>query len=72
MPFVFPPSHMFTKMNCAACIILGVVDANLRVYGTSNLRVVDAGILPFQLTSHSMSTVYAVAQKAADIILADA
>ncbi|KAH8666906.1 alcohol oxidase [Xylariales sp. PMI_506] len=50
----------------------GVVDSKLRVYGTQNLRVVDAGILPIQLTSHLMSTVYAVAQKAADIILESA
>ncbi|KAG8424798.1 hypothetical protein J3458_001560 [Metarhizium acridum] len=49
----------------------GVVDSRLRVYGTKNLRVVDAGILPFQITSHMMSTLYAVAQKAAQLILED-
>lgn len=43
-----------------------------RVYGTKNLRVVDAGILPFQLTTHTMPALYATAQKAADIILNDA
>ncbi|KAF7317884.1 Alcohol oxidase [Mycena kentingensis (nom. inval.)] len=47
----------------------GVVDTNLAVYGTSNLRVVDASIIPFQITSHTMSMMYAVSQKAADIIL---
>lgn len=47
----------------------GVVDPQLRVYGTRGLRVVDAGILPFQITSHTMSTLYAVSQKAADLIL---
>ncbi|KAK0716385.1 glucose oxidase [Lasiosphaeris hirsuta] len=47
----------------------GVVDYRLRVYGTNNLHVVDAGILPFQLTAHMMSTLYAVAGRAADVIL---
>ncbi|KAH8109511.1 alcohol oxidase [Phellopilus nigrolimitatus] len=50
----------------------GVVNPQLKVYGTRNLRVVDAGILPFQLTSHTMSAAYAIAQKAAELILADA
>ncbi|KAG5923699.1 hypothetical protein E4U53_003532 [Claviceps sorghi] len=49
----------------------GVVDARLRVYGTKNLRIVDAGILPFQITSHMMSTMYAVAQRGAELILQD-
>ncbi|KAH8901341.1 GMC oxidoreductase [Thozetella sp. PMI_491] len=50
----------------------GVVDSSLRVYGTSNLHVVDAGILPLQLTSHLMSAVYAITSRAADLILAEA
>ncbi|KAF3912941.1 hypothetical protein ABW20_dc0104519 [Dactylellina cionopaga] len=50
----------------------GVVDKQLRVYGTKNLLVVDAGILPFQITSHTMSMLYAVASRAASLILANA
>ena len=46
----------------------GVVDSNLLVYGTSNVRVVDASILPFQIDGHLTSTLYAVAEKAADVI----
>ncbi|OJD34200.1 glucose oxidase [Diplodia corticola] len=50
----------------------GVVDPSLRVYGTANVRVVDAGVLPFQVCGHLVSTLYAVAEKAADIIKAEA
>jgi choline dehydrogenase-like flavoprotein len=48
----------------------GVVDTTLTVYGTSNVRVVDASVLPFQVCGHLASTLYAVAEKAADMIKA--
>ncbi len=46
----------------------GVVDTELKVFGTKNVRVVDASVLPFQLCGHLMSTLYAVAEKASDLI----
>lgn len=46
----------------------GVVDDNLKVYGTSNVRVVDASVLPFQVCGHLVSTLYAVAERVSDII----
>ncbi|KAK2763406.1 gmc oxidoreductase [Colletotrichum kahawae] len=50
----------------------GVVDSELMVYGTCNLRVVDAGIMPMIPGGHIQAAVYAVAEKAADIIKAAA
>jgi choline dehydrogenase len=40
-----------------------VVDTDLLVYGTSNLRVVDAGIFPLLPGSHIGAAIYAVAEK---------
>jgi choline dehydrogenase-like flavoprotein len=49
----------------------GVVDPRLRVYGTANLRVVDASIFPIIPRGNIVSTVYAVAEKGADMVLQD-
>ncbi|KAK7442996.1 hypothetical protein VKT23_015943 [Stygiomarasmius scandens] len=48
----------------------GVVDAQLKVYDTSNLRVVDASVLPLQISAHLSSVLYGIAEKGADIIKA--
>lgn len=49
----------------------GVVDSSLKVYGTSNVRVVDGSVIPMQTSGHLSSTIYAIAEKAADIIKAE-
>jgi choline dehydrogenase-like flavoprotein len=46
----------------------GVVDQELKVYGVNGLRVVDASVMPILPASHTMTTVYATAENAADII----
>lgn len=48
----------------------GVVDPELKVYGTANVRVIDASIFPLIPGTHLQATVYAVAEKGADIIKA--
>lgn len=49
----------------------GVVDSKLKVYGLSNVRVVDASVLPVQLSAHLSSSLYGIAEKAAVMIRED-
>ncbi|KAJ6085102.1 hypothetical protein N7499_004731 [Penicillium canescens] len=49
----------------------GVVDSHLRVYGSANIRVVDASIFPLVPRGNIQATVFAVAEKAADLIKQD-
>ncbi|EUC56011.1 choline dehydrogenase [Rhizoctonia solani AG-3 Rhs1AP] len=49
----------------------GVVDEKLKVYGTTNLRVVDASIIPMHIATHLQRTIYGIAEKAAEMIKED-
>ncbi|KAI1824685.1 putative GMC oxidoreductase [Xylaria intraflava] len=49
----------------------GVVDERLRVYGVKGLRVVDSSIMPLSPCANIQTTVYTVAEKAADLIKKD-
>ncbi|KAF3402143.1 Oxygen-dependent choline dehydrogenase [Talaromyces pinophilus] len=61
---------------CGSCTMRpkdkgGVVDTGSRVHGAKGLRVVDASIFPFVPLGNIQSVVYAVAEKAADLIKRD-
>ncbi|KAE9395231.1 alcohol oxidase [Gymnopus androsaceus JB14] len=47
----------------------GVVSPQLLVYGTTNLRIADASIVPMSIFPHTTLGLYGVAEKAADMIL---
>ncbi|KAA1466849.1 alcohol oxidase [Dentipellis sp. KUC8613] len=62
-----------TYHTASSCSMLprdkgGVVDPQLKVYGTANIRVVDLSIVPLLFGSHPQATTYAIAERAADII----
>lgn len=53
------------------CAMGKVVDQRLRVKGVRGLRIVDASVIPTQISGNILATVYAVAEKAADLIKED-
>lgn len=53
------------------CAMGQVVDERLRVKGVEGLRIVDASALPMQVSAAIMPTVYAAAEKGADMIKQD-
>ncbi|CAE6433202.1 unnamed protein product [Rhizoctonia solani] len=60
--------HPIGSVSLAPKQLGGVVDVNLKVYGTANVRVVDASIIPLHIGAHTQRTVYGIAEKAVKII----
>ncbi|KAJ2968144.1 hypothetical protein NUW58_g10285 [Xylaria curta] len=64
-----PNHHPIGTASMMSRELGGVVDPNFKVYGTENVRVVDASILPLQFSGHLTPTLYAVAERASEIII---
>ena len=61
--------HAGTQYHPVGTAAIGsVVDSSLQVFGVKDLRVVDAGVFPMHISGNIQATVYAIAEKAADII----
>lgn len=46
-----------------------VVDSHFKIKGLDGIRIIDASVIPLPLAAHSQACLYAIAEKAADIIL---
>ncbi|KAH7093309.1 hypothetical protein FB567DRAFT_172326 [Paraphoma chrysanthemicola] len=66
------PSFAHFSGTCSMMpeLLGGCVGSDLKVYGVQQLSVVDASIIPLIPATHLQATMYAVAEKAADIIKA--
>jgi choline dehydrogenase-like flavoprotein len=73
-PFGMAPS--FAHPSCSCPMMPkekgGCVSADLLVYGVEGLSIIDSSIMPIIPAAHLQATMYAVAEKAADIIKARA
>ena len=65
-------THSNTEYHLFGTAAMGkVVDDRLRVKGVDGLRVCDASVFPANISGNLAATVYAVAEKGADIIKED-
>jgi choline dehydrogenase len=59
--------------HCGSCKmgrdVMSVVDPQLRVYGVTGLRVIDASVMPTITASNTHSTCIMIGEKGADLIL---
>jgi choline dehydrogenase-like flavoprotein len=58
------------KHLAGTCALGKVVDGLLKVKGVQGLRIVDASVMPIQVSAHTQATVYGIAERAAELILA--
>jgi choline dehydrogenase len=64
-----PGTHPIASNSMMPRELGGVVSPQLLVYGTTNLRIADASIIPMSVFPHTTLGLYGVAEKAADMIL---
>lgn len=63
--------YMSEYHPCGSVAMGDALDSRLRVKGVKNLRVADASVFPGNVSGNIVSTVYMVAEKAADLIKDD-
>lgn len=65
-------THTNTEYHLIGTAAIGkVVDDRVRVHGVGGLRVCDASVFPGNVSGNPVATVYAVAEKCADLIKED-
>ncbi|KAF7972027.1 hypothetical protein HWV62_19243 [Athelia sp. TMB] len=64
-------AHLMGSCALARRDLGGVVGNDLRVHGTANLRVADASIIPLSVGCHIQATVFAIGERAGDLIKRD-
>jgi choline dehydrogenase len=69
----YPPRNLISYWHYAGSCTMGtdgmsVVDPELRVRGVTGLRVADASIMPAPVSANTNATVYAIAERAADLL----
>lgn len=74
---ILPTNSATNYHPCGTCSMMredlgGVVDGRLMVYGTQNVRVCDASVLPIIPRGNILATVYGFAEKAAELICSEA
>jgi choline dehydrogenase-like flavoprotein len=62
-------SHPVSSCAMLSQELGGVVDAEGSLYGTGNVRIVDASIFPTQISGHLTASIYAIAGRIADAII---
>jgi choline dehydrogenase-like flavoprotein len=68
---VAPNHHLLGTAAMLPRELGGVVDPQPLVYGTENVRVVDASVLPTQVSGHLTGILYAVAERARILLRRD-
>ncbi|KAF7304252.1 hypothetical protein HMN09_00826500 [Mycena chlorophos] len=64
-------SHLVSSAAMSAVnASYGVVDPDLRVKGTTGLRVIDASVLPIVPSAHTQAAIYVIGERGADLVKA--